>query len=282
MKRSSRITLIAMATVSCLALTACDDRKSKDTEVMGDFYDSIQSCMDAKDPNDPTKPLYTEEQCKTEFDQAEKEHVENAPKFGSLADCENQFGPGACGAAPTPTTPNNTTPATAGSTTIINNTTPSESHDSGAGVFMPFMMGYMFGHASSPPTPVYYGPGSWRDSDKDNRPLYSSGGPFYNQASSKPLGYIARDVGGYKETITTPSNATGGRPSPLAVNSSMNKNGFSPGKFSARSSAFGSPAARSYSPPAARASTSFGSRASVGSSARGGFGGSAAGHSSGG
>lgn len=280
MRRSSRITLVAMATVSCLALAACDDKSSKDTEVMGDFYSSVKDCVDAKDPNDPTKSLYTEDQCKAEFAQAEQEHAANAPKFGTLSDCEAQFGPGACGSTPVPGTT-----ASGGSTTIINN--DSGSHDSG-GSFMPFMMGYMFGHASSPPTPVYYGPGTWRDSDRDNRPLYASGGSFYNSNSrSKPLGYVERDVGGYKTTIATPSNATGGRPSANAVNSSINRNGFSPGKFSAKSSAFGSPASRSYSPPAARATSSgfFGGRASssgFGSSSRGGFGGMSAGHSSGG
>ena len=277
MRRSSRITLVAMATVSCLAIAACDDSKSKDTEVMGDFYTSVQECEAAKDPNDPTKLLYTEDQCKSEFAQAEQEHVANAPKFGSLTDCEAQFGPGACGVTPVPQT--ETASASPGSTTIINNDTGGSS----GGSFMPFMMGYMFGHASSPPTPMYYGPGTWRDSNRDNRPLYASGGSFYNANSrSKPLGYVERNVGGYGSTVATPSNTTGGRPTASAVNASINRNGFSPGKFSAKSSAFGSPASRSFSPPAARASSGFGGRsASIGSS-RGGFGSSASGHSGGG
>lgn len=284
MRRSKHITLVALATVSCLALSACDDSKSKDTEVMGDFYNTVQDCIDAKDPNDTSKSLYTADQCKAQFSQAEAEHAKNAPKFGSKEECEAQFGPGACGTTPVPQAATAGQPSAPGSTTIINNTT-TESGGGGGGSFMPFMMGYMFGHASSPPTPVYYGPGTWRDNDRDNRPLYASGGSFYNGNSrSKPLGYVERDVGGYKETLATPSNTTGGRPQASAVNSSINRNGFSPGKFSARSSAFGSPATRAYSPPVAR-SGGFGGLASsagrsIGASTRGGFGGMSASHGS--
>lgn len=268
MRRSSKITLVAMATVSCVALTACDDKKSKDTEVVGDFYSSVQQCVDAKDPTDTSKALYTPEECKTQFEKAEQEHAANAPKFNSLKDCEDQFGPGECGSSPV---------AQGSSTTIVNN---NGGGNNSSGVFMPFMMGYLFGHATSAPTPVYYGPGSWHDPQRDNRPLYASGGSYYNPNSrSKPLGYVERNVSGYSQTIATPSNLTGGRPSDKAVSTSMSRNGFSPGNYSTRSSAFGSQASRSFSPP----SSTFSSRSSVSapSSSRGGFGGMSSGRSGG-
>lgn len=284
MRRSKRITLVALATVSCMALTACDDSQNKDTEVIGDMYNSVQECKEAHDPSDPSKLLYTEDECKTQFAKAMADHKEHAPKFSSLKDCEDQFGPGACGNTDAQSVDSPTTPPSSSNTTIINNTT---THESSGGSFMPFMAGMLMGHALTPPTPVYYGPGSWKDPNRDNRPFYSSGGSFYNSnSSSKPLGYLEKDVGGYSQTIATPSNKTGGRPSANAINRSLESNGFSPGKYSSKSSAFGSPATRSYSPPPSSIGSSrgFGSMASRGSSvsSRGGFGGMSAGHSSGG
>ena len=88
MKRSSSITLVLMASVSAVAVTSCK-KQDPDTQVMGAYYASVDDCVAAKDDNG--QPLYAPQQCEDALAKAQSEHAQNAPKFPSLQDCEEQF-----------------------------------------------------------------------------------------------------------------------------------------------------------------------------------------------
>jgi uncharacterized protein YgiB involved in biofilm formation len=113
MKKSKAIRLVLLGGTS-LALAGCDDGAPTDTK----FFSSLNECT----------AHYSEAQCKDAVQQAEKQHVEQAPKFARKEECESQFGAGNC-----------ETRQTAG--------TEGSSFGSGmGGFFMPMMMGYMMGN----------------------------------------------------------------------------------------------------------------------------------------
>jgi len=106
MKRSGRIALVMMGS-SALALTACEEPK-----IDAAIFETVEQCVAERG--------LTAEQCYGEFDAARAQHAEVAPKYGSRAECEADFGPEGC------------------------ETTPYRS-SSGGGVFMPLMAGFMMG-----------------------------------------------------------------------------------------------------------------------------------------
>lgn len=111
MKRSKTIALATMG-VSALALTACSEAQ---TEAL--VYTTVEECLAAGD--------LTKSQCEAAYRTAESQHAEVAPKYANKADCETDFGAGACETAPYRTTNNSS-------------------------VWMPLMMGYMMGRMMSP------------------------------------------------------------------------------------------------------------------------------------
>ena len=106
MKRSRRIALVMMGT-SALALSACEERKTEAA-----LFESVEQCV-------ATEGLVAD-QCYREFDAARAQHAEVAPKYAAQADCEEDFGQGACETAPYRTS-------------------------EGGSVFMPLMAGFLMG-----------------------------------------------------------------------------------------------------------------------------------------
>ncbi len=111
MKRSKYVALLSMAPAVSFMLAGCGE-KSVDAMV----FHSAQDCDDYG--------VFSGEQCRADFAQAQAVHQETAPRYTDLRACEAEFGVDQCESAP----------ATAGL---------------GAGLFMPLMAGYLVGRAMS-------------------------------------------------------------------------------------------------------------------------------------
>lgn len=121
MKRSRVLKLAVLGTVG--ALSGCEgDRPAL-------VYPTVEACTQAG--------VLSAEDCRSEHERALANHVQTAPRFSSQADCERDFGPGQCQAAP-----------------------------QGGGFFVPLMMGYMIASMQRDQAPVYRG-GSYY-----SQPLY--------------------------------------------------------------------------------------------------------------
>jgi uncharacterized protein YgiB involved in biofilm formation len=142
MKRSQIITLALMGTP--LLLTACGQSGPIEKAFI---YPDVQACK--------TDGKLTDEACQKEFENAQQEHLKNAPQYTSQADCENDFGPARC---------------------------ESQSRSSGS-VFLPMMTGFMaanmLNNLRSPP--------AYSDSQNCN-----AGSNNSNCASSTSSGFNAR------------------------------------------------------------------------------------------
>jgi uncharacterized protein YgiB involved in biofilm formation len=269
MKRSSKITLVLVASVSAVALGGCEPaaQPAPDLEVTSSVYSNVQECTDTKAKaatpagQAPTAAVIAlaKDACVTAETKAKAEFANTAPTYSNRAACEEQYGPAAC--APRSNYSGN-------------------SNDNS--IFMPLMVGYMLGNMNNS-TPLYYGAGSWRDHDRD-RPIYAGG---YN---SRPVGYQSP-----KAYQATPSRSAAGSSfkSDLKTSTSMTppsslRGGFGSGGFKAAPGAVhaavpaSSVAARTSSFKASGGYSSGGYKSSSSVSSRGGFGGTSHGFSSGG
>ena len=136
MKRSKSVRLVAMGT-GLLLVTGCEEAKL-DTAL----FESVKQC---------TELGFTQQECVTNYQQAQRTHISAAPKYTSQSDCEADFGTKKCEVAPQRTT-------------------------SGGSVFMPMMAGYMMGSMLS---------GGGR-----GQPLYRSAGTSkaFRTANNKAVG----------------------------------------------------------------------------------------------
>lgn len=112
-KRSNRVA-IAIVGAAAFTLAGC-----REEQVDAAAFPDLQSCLDDASRGG----LFTAQDCETSFTQAETLHVEAAPRYDSLAVCEEQHGAGACGTEAT---------ATQGGS---------------GGIFMPLLAGYLIGNA---------------------------------------------------------------------------------------------------------------------------------------
>ena len=112
-KRSPHVALF-IAGAATFALTGC-----RDDQVEAQAFPDLQSC-EAQAGEDA---LFSAQDCETAFAEAKELHVESAPRYDSLAVCEEQHGEGACG---------------------------SEQQVAGGGgsggIFMPLLAGYLIGN----------------------------------------------------------------------------------------------------------------------------------------
>lgn len=112
-KRSTHVALVLMG---AFALSGC-----KEEQVDAQAFPDLQSCKAAAS----TGGMFSSADCDTAFAEAEALHVESAPRYDSLAVCEEQHGEGACG-------------------------TEQAAQAGGSGsIFMPMMMGYLLGNMMS-------------------------------------------------------------------------------------------------------------------------------------
>jgi uncharacterized protein YgiB involved in biofilm formation len=111
-KRSKRVA-IAILGATAFALAGC-----REEQVDAAAFPDLQTCLDQA----PSGGVFTAEDCRTSFAQAETLHVEAAPRYDSLTVCEEQHGEGACG------------------------TEASVTQGGSGGIFMPLLAGYLIGN----------------------------------------------------------------------------------------------------------------------------------------
>ena len=260
-RRSQSVSLVLLppalmfSMLSLLAGCGPDDDTSNTSDtpaVVGAVFSTADECKAAHEGN-PADPdyllhplLYTPAQCDEAMAAAVAEHANNAPKFTSIADCEAQFGPGACGPTPVPVTQQ--------SELVVVAPQPSTVFVEQQSSFMPFMTGYMLGSLSGGhyyPTPVYYPAYSYR-STGDVRPLVASGGYGYTRgATSSTIGYVARNttalspVGGpFGPRAVVAPTASGAPPSSTAFRSAVGTLSFSSRGTSSFGSSVAAPSSR--------------------------------------
>ena len=111
-KRSSHVALVLLG-AAAFGLAGCTEEK-----VDAQAFPDLKSCQEAAG----LSSSFTAADCAAAFAEAEALHVEAAPRYDSLAVCEEQHGAGACG-------------------------TEQQAQSGGSGsIFMPLMMGYLLGN----------------------------------------------------------------------------------------------------------------------------------------
>ncbi len=114
MKRSRHASLVILG-AAAFALAGCQETK---TEAAA--FPDLASCKAAASADG----WFSAEDCEATFAEAQAVHDETAPRYESQALCEEEHGPGACGAD-----------------------SVSGSGGGGGSIFMPLLMGYMLGQA---------------------------------------------------------------------------------------------------------------------------------------
>lgn len=117
MKRSRFINLLLIGT-GMIALTACDQKPNDHQKATGAQITGAQINGQVFKDEAECQKFKPAEDCKKAFEESRRLHEQTAPKFNSREECEKIHGIGKC-------------------------TEPSGHH--GGGIFMPMMMGYMFG-----------------------------------------------------------------------------------------------------------------------------------------
>ncbi|MDV7338145.1 DUF1190 domain-containing protein [Terasakiella sp. A23] len=106
MKRSKSLKLALMG-ATLFSMTACDN-----PDEVAAIFEDVDECAKYEGQD--------LDQCRQGWEKAAEEHIRTAPKYTSIEDCQEDFGPEQCEQAPQQTS-------------------------SGGSVFMPLMMGYMMG-----------------------------------------------------------------------------------------------------------------------------------------
>lgn len=119
-RKRSRHATILLAGAALLTLAACEDDR-----VDAQAFPDLESCVAAAKEN---SLWFTEDDCRKNFAAAEQEYAETAPRYDSLAVCEEQHGKGNCGGDPA---------------------AAQQGGGGGAGIFLPLFMGYMMGQMMS-------------------------------------------------------------------------------------------------------------------------------------
>ncbi len=112
MTKRSRHVAITILGAAAFTLAGCGEE-----EVDAAAYPDLKTCTDAAERGG----MFSVQECETAFSEAETLHVESAPRYDSLAVCEEQHGEGSCG-------------------------TEAAATDGGSGsIFMPLLTGYLIG-----------------------------------------------------------------------------------------------------------------------------------------
>lgn len=227
---TKRLPLLAItAGAAALGLSGCDDPKDEnksnsDTTSTVDVRTGTAAGGDTEEKTlarvyqDPKQcaedGVFTQNYCNEKFAEAQKEHIEIAPKFETKEQCEDETGT-ACAAAPTdagkPATTDGTTP---GNGVISNggatgdNSSNQATHSSGHSFFMPYMFGYMMGSNNS------------SSSNYVARPLYGAPGTTSgNRTFLTPEGH---PIGGSTGRVSVPHSSIGEG----HANGTANRGGF--------------------------------------------------------
>lgn len=234
---------LPVMTLGALSLAGCNDNGSSDNSTSDSSTpanpedEKPEAARVYQTPDECAKDgVFTKNFCETQFEAAQKTHMEVAPKFQSKEECEDETGT-KCEAAPAPDastlvanpsaggnsdSPTTTSGKPGDGTVVAGNGQPGDAtvsangtqtvvvhdHNSG-GWFMPYMMGYMIGHNSGSVSSGYT---SDRDRDRSTaggsgyiaRPLYSSPGATSGTSS----GFITpegRNIGTRTGAVEVPA-----------------------------------------------------------------------------
>lgn len=196
MTKRSKTVAIAILGAAAFALAGC-----KTDEVDAQAFPDIASCKAAAERGG----LFSASECDQAFGEAQKLHVESAPRYDSVQACEAQHGAGACGTE---------AEATAGATGA-----PAEQQASGGGmgsIFMPMLAGYLIGSMLSGARGAGVAPA---------QPMYrSANGGFTNAAGTSTF---SSNQGASKMSASQFSKpaATVGKP-PMSAASPQSRGGF--------------------------------------------------------
>ncbi|GLS86769.1 hypothetical protein GCM10010873_17430 [Cypionkella aquatica] len=179
-KRSSRVA-IAILGAAAFALAGCQEE-----QVDAAAFPDLKSCTDAA----AAQGVFSAEDCKLAFAEAEALHVEAAPRYDSLAVCEEQHGQGACGSE-------------------------AGAQQGGSGsIFMPLMLGYLMGNMLSNRAGV-----------AASQPLYKTASGGYTNASGSSV--FSTNKGSAKlgtSQFTRPSATVG--QAPMTRSTALSRGGF--------------------------------------------------------
>lgn len=190
-KRSNRVA-IAILGAAAFTLAGC-----REEQVDAAAFPDLKSCTDAATPTG----MFTVQDCEASFAEAEALHVESAPRYDSLAVCEEQHGEGACGSE------------------------ASATQGGSGGIFMPLLAGYLIGNMLG-----------GRAGMSAGQPLYkTSDGRFTNAARSSTYSSNNGSAKLNTSQFTRPA-ATAGK-APMTRATAASRGGF--GKVGAGRTGFG-------------------------------------------
>lgn len=112
MRKRSRAVALTILGAASFAMAGC-----REEQVEAQAFPDLNACLAAADQGG----LLTADECRQSFAEAEKLHVESAPRYDSLQVCEEQHGVGNCGSE------------------------ASQTGGGGGGIFMPLLAGYLIG-----------------------------------------------------------------------------------------------------------------------------------------
>jgi uncharacterized protein YgiB involved in biofilm formation len=169
-----KLTGITTAVCMALALAACGE-----DPVETHAYTSIDECK--------SSGVYDAPQCTAAYNNAMQAHEQSAPRYMSLADCEEDYGVGNC--------------------SVPGATAPTEVHvhnQQSGSTFMPFFIGYMLGGG-------FDSNGTRVVNNNYHTPLYRSTSGGYKTMSGQSVSRAAFTKAGAKtspSTFTKPSKPT--------------------------------------------------------------------------
>lgn len=211
MKRSKHVALVILG-AAAFTLAGC-----KSDEVDAQAFPDIASCKAAAERGG----LFSAQECDAAFNEAQKLHVETAPRYENREACEAQHGAGACGTEAEATAGAAATPA------------GEQQQASGGGmgsIFMPMIAGYLMGSMLSgargagvaPSQPMYRTP--------DGKFTTASGGSTFSSNSGATK---------LSSSQFTKPATTIGKP-PMSAATAQSRGGFgATGRTSGSSGGFG-------------------------------------------
>ena len=180
-KRSNRVA-IAILGAAAFTLAGC-----REEQVDAQAFPDLQSCTDAATRGG----MFSVDDCRASFAEAEALHVEAAPRYDSVAVCEEQHGVGACG------------------------TETAANPQGGSGsIFMPLLAGYLIGNMLG-----------GRSGMAGAQPLYKTpDGKFTNAARTSAFSTNSGAAKMNTSQFTRPT-ATAGKP-PMTRATAASRGGF--------------------------------------------------------
>ena len=181
MIKRSRGIAISILGAAAFALAGCQEE-----QVDAAAFPDLKSCTDAAQSGGQ----FSSRDCDLAFAEAEALHVEAAPRYDSLAVCEEQHGEGACGSEAA---------ATQGGS---------------GGIFMPLMMGYLIGNMLG-----------GRGGASASQPLYKTASGQYTNAAGSSTFSNNRGATKLGASQFARPAATVGKP-PMSRAASVSRGGF--------------------------------------------------------